>query len=164
MVWVLVDAVETELEVRDKAALRRLCSNSARVNVEYQVPLFIEQDRSEDLKRLTEFTNVLMKDALEIPKGLTDILPGLDNPPYPGPKGEEIFKTVSKKAWEEWLKHQTMLINEGQLSLTDKSSRKWLTEQMDLFLSNKDYEKPVQKLKEDKNKKSLIEKIKTKIF
>ena len=69
-------------------------------------------------------------------------LPGLDNPPYPGPKGEEIFKTVSRKAWEEWLKHQTMLINEGQLSLTDKSSRKWLTEQMDLFLSNKDYEKP----------------------
>ena len=69
-------------------------------------------------------------------------LPGLDNPPYPGPKGEEIFKTVSRKAWEEWLKHQTMLINEGQLNLTDKSSRKWLTEQMDLFLSNKDYEKP----------------------
>ena len=25
-------------------------------------------------------------------------MPGLDLPPYPGPKGEEIFKTVSKKA------------------------------------------------------------------
>ena len=69
-------------------------------------------------------------------------LPGLDSPPYPGSKGEEIFKTVSKKAWQEWLGHQTMLINEGQLNLTDKSSRNWLKEQMELFLSNEDYEKP----------------------
>ena len=27
-------------------------------------------------------------------------LEGLDKPPYPGPKGEEIFDTLSKKAWE----------------------------------------------------------------
>ena len=40
-------------------------------------------------------------------------LPGLDQPPYPGPKGQEIFKTVSKQAWEEWLNHQKMLINES---------------------------------------------------
>lgn len=69
-------------------------------------------------------------------------LPGLDKPPYPGPKGKEIFDTVSKKAWEEWLKHQTMLINEDQMNLTDKTSRNWLKEQMDLFLSNGDYQKP----------------------
>ena len=69
-------------------------------------------------------------------------LPSLDRPPYPGPKGEEIYKTVSKKAWDEWLNHQTMLINEGQMNLTDKASRNWLKEQMDLFLSNKDYKKP----------------------
>ena len=69
-------------------------------------------------------------------------LPGLDTPPYPGPKGEEIFQSVSKKAWQEWLNHQTMLINEGQLNLTNKASRNWLKEQMDLFLTNDDYEKP----------------------
>ena len=69
-------------------------------------------------------------------------LPGLDKPPYPGPKGEEIFKSVSKQAWTEWLEHQKMLINEGQLNLTDKSSRKWLNEQMELFLSGKDYSIP----------------------
>ena len=40
-------------------------------------------------------------------------MPGLDLPPYPGPKGEEIFKTVSKKAWTEWLDHQKILIDEG---------------------------------------------------
>ena len=38
-------------------------------------------------------------------------LPGLDQPPYPGPKGQEIFENVSKQAWEEWLDHQKMLIN-----------------------------------------------------
>ena len=69
-------------------------------------------------------------------------MPVLITPPYPGPTGKEIFETVSEKAWGEWLKHQTMLINEKQLNLTDKSSRKWLKVQMDLFLSNEDYEMP----------------------
>ena len=53
----------------------------------------------------------------------------MDRPPYPGPKGEEIFNTVSKQAWQEWLALQTMLINEKQLSLADSSSRKYLNEQ-----------------------------------
>ena len=61
---------------------------------------------------------------------------------YPGEKGEEIFNTVSKKAWEEWLDHQRMLINEGQITLADRESRKWLNEQMELFLSGEDYAKP----------------------
>ena len=37
---------------------------------------------------------------------------GLDAPPYPGPKGQEIFENVSKQAWQDWQSHQTMLINE----------------------------------------------------
>jgi Fe-S cluster biosynthesis and repair protein YggX len=69
-------------------------------------------------------------------------LPGLPQPPYPGPKGLEIYENISKQAWEEWLNHQKMLINEGQINLADKESRKWLNEQMDLFLSGKDYAKP----------------------
>tara|TARA_X000000368_G_scaffold418066_1_gene416391 strand:- start:1260 stop:1529 length:270 start_codon:yes stop_codon:yes gene_type:complete len=69
-------------------------------------------------------------------------LPGLKKAPYPGPKGQEIFESVSDKAWQEWLIHQTMLINEGQLNLTNKESRNWLKEQMELFLSNEEYEKP----------------------
>ena len=69
-------------------------------------------------------------------------LEGLDKPPYPGPKGQEIFETLSKKAWNDWLEHQKMLINENQLNLQDRSSRNWLKEQMDLFLSGEDYAKP----------------------
>ena len=35
-----------------------------------------------------------------------------------------------------------MLINEGQINLADRESRKWLNEQMDLFLSGQEYAKP----------------------
>tara|TARA_Y100000590_G_scaffold57412_4_gene60402 strand:+ start:8620 stop:8892 length:273 start_codon:yes stop_codon:yes gene_type:complete len=69
-------------------------------------------------------------------------LNGLENPPYPGPKGQDIYENVSEKAWNEWLNHQKMLINEGQINLTNKESRKWLNEQMDLFLSGEEYAKP----------------------
>ncbi len=70
------------------------------------------------------------------------MLKGLDRPPYPGPKGLEIFNTVSEKAWHEWLNHQKMLINENKMDLMNKNSRTWLNLQMDLFLENKEYSKP----------------------
>ena len=63
-------------------------------------------------------------------------LEGLENPPLPGPKGEEIFETVSKKAWLEWQDLQTMLINERHLNLRDAEARKYLTEQRQRFLDN----------------------------
>ena len=63
-------------------------------------------------------------------------LPALDRPPYPGPRGEEIFNSVSKKAWMEWLQLQTMLINEKQLNLAEKETRDYLNDQLDKFLNN----------------------------
>ncbi|MHB1299476.1 MAG: oxidative damage protection protein [Burkholderiales bacterium] len=56
---------------------------------------------------------------------------GLDFPPYPGELGKRIFEHVSKEAWGQWLKHQTMLINENRLSLADPKARKYLAEQME---------------------------------
>ena len=46
-------------------------------------------------------------------------LEGLPQPPLPGAKGELIFETVSRRAWEEWQALQTMLINERNLRLID---------------------------------------------
>jgi Fe-S cluster biosynthesis and repair protein YggX len=60
-------------------------------------------------------------------------LEGLAFPPFPAAKGQAIFDTVSKQAWQEWLKHQTMLINETHV---------FLDEQREKFLSNADYERP----------------------
>ncbi|MBU3694448.1 MAG: oxidative damage protection protein [Rhodocyclaceae bacterium] len=56
---------------------------------------------------------------------------GLDFPPYPGDLGKRIFEQVSKEAWQAWLKHQTMLVNENRLSLADPRARKYLAEQME---------------------------------
>jgi len=50
-------------------------------------------------------------------------LPGLPMPPYPGKKGQEIFETVSAKAWQAWLAQQTMLINEKHLNLAEPDDR-----------------------------------------
>lgn len=66
-------------------------------------------------------------------------LEGLDKPPYPGAKGQDIYNNVSKQAWDEWQKHQTMLINEKKLSMMDASSRKFLQEECEKFLSGEDF-------------------------
>ncbi len=69
-----------------------------------------------------------------------ETLEGLDKPPYPGPLGQKIYDSVSKKAWQEWTDHQTMLINEKHLNMMDPASRKFLQEQMQKFLSNESFE------------------------
>ena len=56
---------------------------------------------------------------------------GLDLPPYPGELGKRLYMNVSKEAWADWLKHQTMLINENRLSLAEASARKYLAQQME---------------------------------
>lgn len=58
---------------------------------------------------------------------------GLDRPPYPGALGQRIFDNVSKQAWQDWLAHQTRLINEYQLSMADASARKFLSEEMEKY-------------------------------
>ncbi len=58
---------------------------------------------------------------------------GLDRQPYPGELGKRIFEQVSKPAWAQWLRHQTMLINENRLSPMDPKARKFLEEQMERY-------------------------------
>ena len=58
---------------------------------------------------------------------------GLDRQPYPGDLGRRILEQVSKQAWQEWLRHQTMLINEQRLSPMNPAARKYLEEQMERF-------------------------------
>lgn len=61
-------------------------------------------------------------------------LPGLEKPPFPGPKGQDIYDNVSQQAWQEWMEHQTRLINEKHLNMMDMTDRKYLQGQMDKFL------------------------------
>jgi len=64
---------------------------------------------------------------------------GLERPTYPGALGERIFNEVSKEAWQQWLKHQTMLINERRLNMMNAEDRKFLQTEMDKFLSGEEY-------------------------
>lgn len=59
---------------------------------------------------------------------------GLDYAPYPGELGQRIYDGVSKQAWQRWLGHQTMLINEYRLTPMELEARKFLEKEMDKFL------------------------------
>ncbi|ASG65202.1 MULTISPECIES: oxidative damage protection protein [Idiomarina] len=71
----------------------------------------------------TVFCEYLQKDA-----------EGLDFQLYPGELGERIFNHISKEAWAEWQKKQTMLINEKRLNMMDPNDREFLEKQMTDFL------------------------------
>lgn len=68
-------------------------------------------------------------------------LEGLERPPFPGSKGQDIFDNVSKQAWQEWLATQTMLINEKRLSVMDPTTKVYLDEQRERFLANEDVDR-----------------------
>ena len=59
---------------------------------------------------------------------------GLEKPPFPGAEGQRIFDHISKAAWQEWLKVQTMLINEYRLSMMDPKAKAFLRTEMEKFL------------------------------
>lgn len=67
---------------------------------------------------------------------------GLTAAPYPGDLGRSIFGNVSKEAWQMWLKHQTMLINEYRLTPLDPKARSFLEQEMERFFFGQGSEKP----------------------
>jgi len=69
---------------------------------------------------------------------------GMDYAPYPGELGQRIFDNVSKQAWQQWLKHQTMLINEYRLSPIEPKARKFLVAEMEKFFFGGGAEKPAE--------------------
>ena len=73
---------------------------------------------------------------------LAEELPGLERPPYPGELGQRIYTQVSQQAWQQWLRHQTMLINEYRLSVIEPKARKFLEEEMQKFFFGGGAEKP----------------------
>jgi Fe-S cluster biosynthesis and repair protein YggX len=67
---------------------------------------------------------------------------GLDRPPYPGELGRRIYEQVSKPAWQQWLAHQTMLINEYRLTPIEPRARKFLEEEMEKFFFGEGSSRP----------------------
>jgi Fe-S cluster biosynthesis and repair protein YggX len=75
-------------------------------------------------------------------KKLGEQQPALDFPPYPGEMGQKIFTSISKPAWDLWLGHQTMLINEYRLNMLDTEARSFLAQEMEKFLFGDGSETP----------------------
>ncbi|STX50764.1 protein that protects iron-sulfur proteins against oxidative damage [Legionella busanensis] len=73
---------------------------------------------------------------------LNEELEGLASAPFPGELGERIYQQVSKRAWQMWLAHQTMLINEYRLSLIDPKAREFLFKEMEKFFFGEGSDKP----------------------
>lgn len=67
---------------------------------------------------------------------------GLDYLTYPGELGKRIFENVSKEAWQKWLQHQTMLINEYRITPMDPKARKFLEEEMEKYFFGPGSEAP----------------------
>jgi Fe-S cluster biosynthesis and repair protein YggX len=73
---------------------------------------------------------------------LNEELPGLEFQTYPGELGKRIFEHISARAWQQWMQHQTMLINEHRLSPINPEHRKFLEEEMEKFFFGGGSEKP----------------------
>ncbi|RFA26824.1 oxidative damage protection protein [Alkalilimnicola ehrlichii] len=67
---------------------------------------------------------------------------GLERLPYPGELGKRIYENVSKEAWQAWIQHQTMLINEYRLTPVDPKARKFLEGEMEKFFFGEGAETP----------------------
>lgn len=67
---------------------------------------------------------------------------GLEYVPYPGELGRRIYENVSKEAWQRWLGHQTMLINEYRLTPIEPEARKFLEREMEKYFFGEGSEKP----------------------
>ncbi len=67
---------------------------------------------------------------------------GLKFVPYPGKLGQRILENVSQEAWQMWLSHQTMLINEYRLTPFEPKARLFLEEEMEKFFFGGGSERP----------------------
>jgi Fe-S cluster biosynthesis and repair protein YggX len=74
---------------------------------------------------------------------LKQSLAALSAAPFPGPMGEKIYHNISQQAWNQWISHQTMLINEYRLNTLDLKSKTFLKDEMNQFLFGEGSNKPV---------------------
>jgi len=66
-------------------------------------------------------------------KFLNRELPGLKRRPYPGPLGERVFEEISAKAWDGWVEHSKMIINEYRINAADPNAVQILMEQCEQY-------------------------------
>lgn len=66
----------------------------------------------------------------------------LERAPYPGELGKRVQAEICAEAWQNWLGHQTMLINENRLNPLDPNARSFLETEMSKYFFGEGSEKP----------------------
>ncbi len=74
---------------------------------------------------------------------------GLDYVPYPGELGQRIYENISQQAWQQWIAHQTMLINEYRLTPFEPKARAFLEAEMENFFFGGGSERPAEYKEEE---------------
>lgn len=59
---------------------------------------------------------------------------GLAFQTWPGELGKRVFDNISQQAWDMWINHQTMLINEYRLNPMDPKAKEMIVQEMEKFL------------------------------
>jgi len=59
---------------------------------------------------------------------------GLEFLTHPGPLGQRIFDNISQEAWQQWLAHLAVLLNDFQLNTADPDSIRFIEQHMVGFL------------------------------
>jgi Fe-S cluster biosynthesis and repair protein YggX len=63
-----------------------------------------------------------------------ELRPRLEKPPFRNERGQRIQDSICSACWQEWLQHQTLLINHYGLDPRDAKSREFLYQQIDEVL------------------------------
>ena len=76
--------------------------------------------------------------------------PGLPFQTWPGELGKRIYENISQQGWDQWVNHQTMLINEYRLNPMDPKAKEMIIEEMEKFLFGEGSETPADFVPEGK--------------
>jgi Fe-S cluster biosynthesis and repair protein YggX len=68
--------------------------------------------------------------------------PGLPFQTWPGELGKRIYENISQQGWDQWVNHQTMLINEYRLNPMDPKAKEMIVGELEKFLFGAGSEKP----------------------
>ena len=83
--------------------------------------------------------------------------PGLAFQTWPGELGKRVFENISAQAWDQWVAHQTMLINEYRLNPMDPKAKEMIVGEMEKFLFGEGSELPADYVPETENKGPELE-------
>lgn len=73
---------------------------------------------------------------------LKEELEGLEFVPFPNELGQRIYDNISQQAWQMWIHHSVMVINEYRLNLATTESQEIYDRHLEEFLFGEGAEMP----------------------